>query len=89
MNRMIAQVRYSRAVLLPASDALKGHQALSEAALWTEHLRTCCSEAGCKPLRYLMLDEPRSVEPDRSRTVVDNDEALLSDVAFEAVDMTR
>ena len=39
MDRMIAQVRDGRAVLLPASDASKGHQTLSEPALWTEHLR--------------------------------------------------
>ena len=39
MDRMIAQVRGGRAVLLPASDASKGHQTLSEPALWTEHLR--------------------------------------------------
>ena len=39
MDRMITQVKNGRAVLLPASDASKGHQTLSEPALWTEHLR--------------------------------------------------
>jgi homoserine O-acetyltransferase len=38
MERMITQVKDGRAVLLPASDASKGHQTLSEPALWTEHL---------------------------------------------------
>lgn len=39
MDRMITQVKDGRAVLLPASHASKGHQTLSEPALWTEHLR--------------------------------------------------
>lgn len=39
MDRLITQVKDGRAVLLPASDASKGHQTLSEPALWTEHLR--------------------------------------------------
>ena len=39
MDRMIAQVESGRAVLLPATDASKGHQTLSEPALWKEHLR--------------------------------------------------
>ena len=38
MDRMITQVKDGRAVLLPASDASKGHQTLSEPALWIEHL---------------------------------------------------
>ena len=39
MDRMITQVKDGRAVLLPASDTSKGHQTLSEAALWIEHVR--------------------------------------------------
>ena len=39
MDRMIAQVESGRAVLLPATNASKGHQTLSEPALWKEHLR--------------------------------------------------
>ena len=38
MDRMITQVRDGRALLLPASDASKGHQTLSLPALWIEHL---------------------------------------------------
>ena len=38
MDRMITQVKNGRAVLLPASDVSKGHQTLSEPALWTEHV---------------------------------------------------
>ena len=38
MDRMITQVKDGRAVLLPASDASRGHQTLSEPALWIEHL---------------------------------------------------
>jgi len=39
MDRMIAQVENGRAVLLPATNASRGHQTLSEPALWREHLR--------------------------------------------------
>jgi homoserine O-acetyltransferase len=39
MDRMIAQVRDGRSVLLPATDASKGHQTLSDPASWKEYLR--------------------------------------------------
>jgi len=38
MDRIITQVKDGHAVLLPASDLSKGHQTLSEPALWTEHV---------------------------------------------------
>jgi homoserine O-acetyltransferase/O-succinyltransferase len=38
MDRMITQVKNGRTVLLPASDVSKGHQTLSEPALWTKHV---------------------------------------------------
>ena len=45
MDRMIAQVESGRAVLLPATDASKGHQTLSEPVLWKEHLRELLSRS--------------------------------------------
>ena len=46
LDRMIAQVPGGRAVLLPATGASKGHQTLSEPALWKEHLRELLHRSG-------------------------------------------
>ena len=48
MNSMIKQVRDGRAVLVPANDLSKGHQTLSEPALWTEHVWDLLSRSGPK-----------------------------------------
>ena len=48
MDRRITQVKNGRAVLLPASDISKGHQTLSEPALWTEHLWDLLHRSGPK-----------------------------------------
>ena len=46
MDRMIAQVRDGRSVLLPATDTSKGHQTLSDPASWKEYLRELLHRAG-------------------------------------------
>jgi homoserine O-acetyltransferase len=46
MDRMIAQVRDGRSVLLPATDTSKGHQTLSDPTSWKEYLRELLHRAG-------------------------------------------
>jgi homoserine O-acetyltransferase/O-succinyltransferase len=46
MDRMIAQVKGGRSVLMPATAASKGHQTLSDPASWKEYLRELLRRTG-------------------------------------------
>ena len=48
MDRMIAQVKGGRSVLLPATAASKGHQTLSDPASWKDYLRELLRRTGVK-----------------------------------------
>jgi homoserine O-acetyltransferase/O-succinyltransferase len=65
MDRMIAQVKGGRGVLLPATAVSKGHQTLSDPASWKEYVRQLLRRTGVQASNSPSSNEPliQKVEP--------------------------